>query len=166
MLHTRFDLFHPSDNQQVNNKQADQKAYHDRKARERSLRIGQRVVVRNQIPGRPWVPGIVEEMQGPLTYLIHLNTGQRWKRHVDHVREIGGSNDELDEQISSRTNDTEVFDAPMPTDNSSTNNTPSMAASGSESSESIVSSSTNVEPSANENVPSRRYPLRIRKPNP
>ena len=88
MLRTRFDLLHPSDNRRVINKPADQKAYHDRKARERSLRIGQRVVVRNQIPGRPWVPGIVEEMQGPLTYLIHLDTGQRWKRHVDHVREI------------------------------------------------------------------------------
>ena len=166
MLRTRFDLLHPSDNRRVNNKQADQKAYHDRKAKERSLRIGQRVVVRNQIPGRPWVPGIVEEMQGPLTYLICLDTGQRWKRHVDHVREIGGSNDEHDEQNFSRTIDTEVFDAPMPTDNGSTNNTPPMAESGTESSESVVSSSTNVEPSSTEDVPSRRYPQRIRKPNP
>ena len=124
------------------------------------------MVVRNQIPGRPWVPGIVEEMQGPLTYLICLDTGQRWKRHVDHVREIGGSNDEHDEQNFSRTIDTEVFDAPMPTDNGSTNNTPPMAESGTESSESIVSSSTNVEPSSTEDVPSRRYPQRIRKPNP
>ena len=53
MVHTRFDLLHPIDSRRVNNKQADQKAYHDRKTRERSLRIGQQVVVRNQIPGRP-----------------------------------------------------------------------------------------------------------------
>ena len=111
-------------------------------------------------------PGIVEEMQGPLTYLICLDTGQRWKRHVDHVGEIGGSNEEHDELNFSRTIDTKVFDAPMPTDNGSTNNTQPMAESGTESSESIVSSSTNVEPSSTEDVPSRRYPQRIRKPNP
>ena len=39
----------------------------------------------------------------------------------------------------------------MPTENSSTNNTPSKAAYGSESSESIASSSMNIEPSATEN---------------
>ena len=43
---------HPSDNRQVNERQADQKAYHDRKARERSLIVGQRVVVKNQIPAK------------------------------------------------------------------------------------------------------------------
>lgn len=88
-VRTRFDLLHPSDNRRVNEKQADQKAYHDRKARERSFTIGQRVVVKNQIPGKPWVPGIVEKVQGPLTYLVHLDTGQLWKRHVDHIREVG-----------------------------------------------------------------------------
>ena len=103
MVRTRFDLLHPSDNRRVNNKQADQKAYHDRNAREKSLRIGQRVVVRNQIPGRPWVPGIVGEVQGPLIYLVRLDTGQIWKRHVDHVREVGVS---YDEQTSRGTTDT------------------------------------------------------------
>ena len=77
------------------------------------------MVVRNQIPGRPWVPGIVEEVQGPLTYLVHLDTGQIWKRHIDHVREVGVSNDE-----QTSTTDTEVFDVLIPTDNSSTNDTP------------------------------------------
>ena len=41
MVRTRFDLFHPTVNRRVNEKQADLKAYHDRKARERSFRIGQ-----------------------------------------------------------------------------------------------------------------------------
>ena len=37
MVHTRFDLLHPTVNRRVNEKQADQKAYHDRKAREREI---------------------------------------------------------------------------------------------------------------------------------
>ena len=123
------------------------------------------MVVRNQIPGRPWVPGIVEEVQGPLTYLVRLDTGQIWKRHVDHVREVGVSNDE---QISRATTDTEVFDVPIPTDNSSTSDTPSIPESASEGSKGIASSSisTNVDPSSTSDVPPRRYPQRTRKPNP
>ena len=111
MARTRFDLLHPTVNRRVNEKQADQIAYHDRKARERSFKIGQRVVVRNQIPGRPWVPGIVAEVQGPLTYLVRLDTGQIWKRHIDHVREVGVSND-----VQTSTTDTEVSDVLIPTD--------------------------------------------------
>ena len=68
MLRTRFDLLHPSDNQRVNNKQADQKAYHDRKVKERSLMIGQRVVVKSQIPGRPWVLGSLRKCKA----LLHI----------------------------------------------------------------------------------------------
>ena len=63
---------HPRDNRQVNERQADQKAYHDRKARERSLTVGQRVVVKNQIPGKTWVLGTIEKVQGPLTYLVQF----------------------------------------------------------------------------------------------
>ena len=131
------------------------------------------MAVRNQIPGRPWVPGIVEEVQGPLTYLVRLDTGQIWKRHIDHVREVGVSNDE-----QTSTTDTEVFDVLIPTDNSSTNDTPSMPESASEDSRGIASSSTstnvdsslsistNVDSSSPSDIPQRRYPQRTRKPNP
>ena len=121
------------------------------------------MVVRNQIPGRPWVPGIVEEVQGPLTYLVHLDTGQIWKKHVDHVREVGVSNDK---QISRGT--TCLMFRYLLTIYSSTSDTPSIPESASEGSEGIASSSTstNVDPSSTIDIPPRRYPQCTRKPNP
>jgi len=86
MILTRLDLLHPSDNRRVNEHQADQKAYHDKRTRQRGFKVGQGVVVKDQNPGKQWVPGIIEKLQGPVTYLVHLDTGQLWKRHIDHLK--------------------------------------------------------------------------------
>ena len=44
-------------------------------------------MARNLRDGPPWVPGVVVQVLGPLTYVIQVQGGQRWKRHVDHIRE-------------------------------------------------------------------------------
>ena len=44
-------------------------------------------MARNLRDGPPWVPGAVVQVLGPLTYVIQVRGGQRWKRHVDHIRE-------------------------------------------------------------------------------
>lgn len=36
-----------------------------------------------------WVSGILIGRQGPLSYLVQMPEGQVWKRHVDHIRELG-----------------------------------------------------------------------------
>ena len=53
-----------------------------------NLQVGQKVLVRDQDPSKPWIMGTVEKMQGPLTCLVCLDSGQLWRRHVDHVRQI------------------------------------------------------------------------------
>ena len=69
MIRNRLDLLHPSADKRVNEQQAAQKAHHDMKARQRDLQVGQRVLlVRDQGPSKPWIPGIIEKIQGPLTY--------------------------------------------------------------------------------------------------
>ena len=110
MIRTRLDLLHPSDNKRVNEHQANQKQYHDKRARQRSFKVGQRVVVRDQNPRKPWVPGTIEKLQGPVTYLVRLDTGQLWRRHIDHLREI----DDSSVEAASKTTETEIINVPVP----------------------------------------------------
>ena len=37
--------------------------------------------------GPDWVPGVIAQKKGPLTYLIDVSGGRLWKRHVDHIKD-------------------------------------------------------------------------------
>lgn len=63
-----------------------QKADHDKRARSRELHTGQSVMARNLRPGAPWVPGVIVEQLGPLTYQVQVGGGLMRKRHVDYLR--------------------------------------------------------------------------------
>ena len=69
--------------------QAAQKSAHDRRAKEREFHVGQEVMVKNLRPGPKYVPGVVVERQGPLSYLVSVQNGINWRRHVDHLKELG-----------------------------------------------------------------------------
>ena len=43
-------------------------------------------MVRNLRTGPNWVPGIVAEVLGPITYLVDTDEGQCWKRHADQIK--------------------------------------------------------------------------------
>ena len=88
-IRTRLDLLRPDVERRVGCKQAQQKADHDRHARSLELHTGQSVMARNLRPGAPWVPGVVVERLGPLTYRVQVDSGQLWKRHLDHLRSCG-----------------------------------------------------------------------------
>ena len=90
-VRTRFDLLRPDVDGRVASKQAEQKRQHDLHAKKRDLFIGQRVMVRNLRPGPRWIPGTVVERNGPLSYLVQVNGNQMWKRHIDHLQEMGDS---------------------------------------------------------------------------
>jgi hypothetical protein len=62
-----MDLLHPSNESQVLSQQAKQKAHHDKRAQDRSFFMGQS---RNLRPGPDWIPAVVVERLGPLTYLV------------------------------------------------------------------------------------------------
>ena len=87
-LHTRLDLLRPDIDAQVSNKQADQKISHDQRSRNRELKIGQRVMVRNLRPGPTWIPGTIIE-SGPLSYVVQVKGEQVWKRHTEQLQEVG-----------------------------------------------------------------------------
>ena len=52
-----------------------QKTGHDRHSYQRELHVGQNVMAKNLRPGAAWVPGVVVERVGPLTYLVQVDDG-------------------------------------------------------------------------------------------
>ncbi len=87
-VRTRFDLLRPDRDSYVSDKQAAQKASHDAHARAREFQVNQPVMARNWRPGPKWVPGVIVERLGPLSYRIRTASGVLWRRHVDHMRII------------------------------------------------------------------------------
>ena len=83
---TRLDLLHPSLEETVSNKQAQQKFYYDLHAHKRELFVGQRVMARSPPPGVQWVPGTIVQQTGPLSYLVKVSGDRLWRRHIDHLR--------------------------------------------------------------------------------
>ena len=62
-------------------------ASHDRRAHHREWIAGDRVLARNMRPGPAWIPGTIVEVLGPVTYVVETETGQRWKRHADQLKD-------------------------------------------------------------------------------
>lgn len=85
-IRTRLDLVHPDIAKRVCEKQSQQKESHDQHARERDFALGQIVMVRNYRSGPAWVKGTISEQRGPLTFMVTVNDGQLWKRHVDQIK--------------------------------------------------------------------------------
>ena len=87
-LRTRFSLLLPNTEQSVMEKQSAQKSSHDRRSRSREFIVGDRVLVRNHRPGPDWIPGTIIEVLGPVTFIVETEDGgQRWKRHIDQLKD-------------------------------------------------------------------------------
>ena len=65
-------------------KQLQQKLNHDHSTR-RDYKVGDSVYFRNFSNGPKWLPGVVMQLTGPLSYTVKLPNGRWLKRHVDHI---------------------------------------------------------------------------------
>ena len=91
----RLDLVKPNILQRVENKQLSQKINHDTTADVRSFYNDDPVLVKNFTnTGKKWLQGHIIKSVGPLSYLIKLNDGRIFRRHVDHLRKCFISPDE------------------------------------------------------------------------
>ena len=86
-IRTRLDLIRPDYSSQVLAKRAQQNVQHDRRAQEREFCVEQSVMACNMHPGPDWVPAVVIERLGPLTYLVETTDHLLWKRHIDLLHE-------------------------------------------------------------------------------
>lgn len=96
-LRTRLSLIRPDLKTKVMNKQSDQKHYHDKSTKYREFYTGDQVLVKDVRENETWWPGTIVERSGPKSYVVMLNDGRVWKRHVDLLRkmDIQGFTDQL-----------------------------------------------------------------------
>jgi hypothetical protein len=85
-IRTHFDLLRPSMESHVAAQQSQQKLHHDSRAHTHQLSVGDVVLARDFLHQPKWKKGQVLMQLGPLTYIIKLNDGRQWKRHIDHLK--------------------------------------------------------------------------------
>ena len=83
---SRLDLLKPHTAERVESSQLKQKEQHDLRSRERKLDVGENVFVRNYHCGDRWLPGVIEQRTGPISFRVKLTDG-RDRRHQDQLRE-------------------------------------------------------------------------------
>ena len=158
-LRTRLDLIQPKVESSVNTAQGRQKASHDRKAKETQYVIGQNVMVKNFRNGPQWLPGVLVEQLGTLTFLVQLDNGMFWRRHVDQLRQLEDSprNVTLPESTSEATS-TETFYSDVDTETSANDSDTTSSPEAPEANQSQTGTSVAASATA------RRYPTRVRRP--
>ena len=85
----RLDLLKPKCEEQVTLQQEVETRNHDQHAKPRNLEIGEFIMAWNFGSGSKWLPGIIQQKQGPLSYVIEMETGTSWKHNVDHILPSG-----------------------------------------------------------------------------
>ena len=71
---TRLDLLRPNTAARVEGRQLAQKE-HDSKSRSRLFEKGDHVMVKNQSAGPKWLPGVIVERSGPVSFHVQLEDG-------------------------------------------------------------------------------------------
>ena len=93
-LRTRLDLLRPNVESQVLKQQASQKQYHDNHSRVRVFTVGDKVLAKNFRAGPKWVQGTIVDCLSSVTYRVKVFHNMLWRRHVDHLHRIAGSDQE------------------------------------------------------------------------
>ena len=83
-LRTRLDLLKPDIGKRVRAHQEQQKRAHDAHSKPRGFQPGVQVYAKNFGQGLPWLPGVIQDLKGPVSYTIELQDGRVVRRHVDH----------------------------------------------------------------------------------
>ena len=114
-LRCHLDLLKPNIEETVQARQIQQQLNHDVHSKDRKFQINDTVYVENFAQGSKWLEGIVEEIRGPLTYMIKLPDGRILKRHVDHIRNRISAEPSNSQDVPSR-EDSSSFGPQLDTD--------------------------------------------------
>ena len=109
--HTHMDFLKPNRKEQVSMHQDAQTRHHNQHAKPYMFEVSQSDIARNLGSGSKWMPGVVNRIQGPLSYVIEMDTGVQWKLHMDHILPAGSSKDTPVEYLVR--NDWSDFPAPQ-----------------------------------------------------
>lgn len=86
-LRSRLDLLQPDLPSKIEFSQATQKSNHDLKKPYRTFVKGDLVYAENFTSNnQKWMPGIIDKVTGPLSYVIKLPDESTIRRHIDHIK--------------------------------------------------------------------------------
>ncbi|XP_060786568.1 LOW QUALITY PROTEIN: uncharacterized protein K02A2.6-like [Neoarius graeffei] len=85
-LRSTLDLLLPDVKSKIRKKQLKQKEHHDTRSKGRSFNSGDVVYIRNYSHGPKWIPAVVDENTGPVSYTVQTGDGRVMRRHVDQIR--------------------------------------------------------------------------------
>ncbi|CAM4597728.1 unnamed protein product [Leuciscus chuanchicus] len=85
-LRSTLDLLLPDMKSKIRKKQLKQKEQHDAHSKWRSFSPGDDVYTRNYSHGPRWVPAVVEENTGPVSYTVQTGDGRVMRCHVDQIK--------------------------------------------------------------------------------
>ena len=114
-LRCHLDLLKPNIEETVQARQIQQQLNHDIHSKDQKFRINNTEYVENFAQESKWLEGIVEEIRGPLTYIIKLPDGRILKRHVDHIRNRTSAEPSNSQDVPSR-EDSSSFGPQLDTD--------------------------------------------------
>lgn len=83
---SRLDLLRPNAAERVERQQAKQVQQHNAHAQERTFKAGEQVFVRNYQSGERWIPGVIQDITGPVSMRVQLQDGRIRRYHLDQVR--------------------------------------------------------------------------------
>ena len=84
-LRSQLDLLQPDMHAKVQRRQERQKFDHNQHSRSQEFKCGDLFHVRNFSQGSKWVPGVVVQIRGPVSYTVKLANGEQKCIHVDHL---------------------------------------------------------------------------------
>ena len=83
---THLDLLHPCLQKHVHDQQQSQKRHYDKTAADRDISVEDNVFVRNYTSNNKWIPGVIVEQTGPLSYKVRTPSHGIIRRHQDQIR--------------------------------------------------------------------------------
>ena len=92
---TKLDRIRPNTSRRVEERQQLQKKNHDSRARIRSFRVGEAILVRNFSPGQRWLPGKIAEISGPVSYKVRLEDRRLRRCQQDQLRSRMGADEDV-----------------------------------------------------------------------
>ena len=83
---SHLDLLKPNTADRVERKQAKQVQQHNTHSRDRSFDSRDQVYVRNYQPGSRWLPGVIQDKTGPVSYRVRMLDDRIRRCHLDQIR--------------------------------------------------------------------------------
>ena len=80
-IRTRLDLLKPNVSERVEHHQFQQKLARDSSAKERAFKKGDSVYAQNFGTGSKWLSAVIQEVTGPVSFLVKLQDGRIVRRH-------------------------------------------------------------------------------------